>query len=98
MTNPVKTYKIVQTPEVFMTKPTRTYKGQHYWSGTLKPHTRRDGTAMTLLEWKSHCAECGEPFSFWRPARRAKFDPNRRCDEHRRPGRRVAPRSASDAA
>ena len=47
MTNPVKTYKIVQTPEVFMTKPTRTYKGQHYWSGTLKPHTRKDGTATT---------------------------------------------------
>ena len=52
MTNPVKTYKIVQTPEVFMTKPTRTYKGQHYWSGILKPHTRqrRDGNNAARME------------------------------------------------
>jgi hypothetical protein len=81
-----------------MTKTDRTYKGQHYWSGALRPHTRKDGTPTTLLEWKSHCAECGRLFSFWRPAKRAKFDPNGRCEEHRRPGCRVTPRSKSDAA
>ncbi len=43
-----------------MTKPEKTYKGQEYWSGTTKPHTRKDGGATTLLEWKSHCAERGE--------------------------------------
>ena len=57
-----------------MTKPDRTYKGQDYWCDILKLHTRKDGTATTLLEWKSHCADCGELFSFWRPVRRAKFD------------------------
>ena len=49
-----------------MTKPDRTYKGQDYWCDILKLHTRKDGTATTLLEWKSHCADCGELFSFWR--------------------------------
>ena len=53
-----------------MTKPDKTYQGQPYWSGISKPHTRKDGGATTLVEWKSHCAECGEPFSFWRPVKK----------------------------
>jgi len=81
-----------------MLKPDRTFRDQQYWSGDSKPHTRRDGTPITLREWKSHCAECGRLFSFWRPTKRAKFDPNRRCEEHRRPGCRVTSRSAKDAA
>ena len=80
-----------------MTKPDKTYQGQPYWSGISKPHTRKDGGATTLVEWKSHCAECGEPFSFWRPVKKA-FEPNRRCQEHQRPGIRVKPRAVSDAA
>ncbi len=36
-----------------MTKLDKTYKGQDYWSGISKPHTRKDGSATTLLEWKS---------------------------------------------
>jgi hypothetical protein len=81
----------IPPPGVFMTKPDKTYKGQNYWSGTSRPYTRRDGTPITLIEWNSHCVECGRLFSLWRPAKRAKFDPNRRCEEYKRPGCRVIP-------
>ena len=69
-----------------MAKPDRILNGQPYWSGTSKPHIRRDGAATTLIEWKSHCADCGAMFVFWLPARGSKFEPNRRCSQHKRPG------------
>lgn len=67
----------------------RTYRGQRYAvTGTFQ-RERRDGTLATILEWTSQCADCGEPFTITTPAASAKFEPNRRCQKHKRPGHRV---------
>ena len=63
----------------------RDYKDQKYLCVSVEPYTRRDGTQTALLLWESQCAECGEPFSFKAP-NRDKFEPNRRCQAHRKPG------------
>jgi hypothetical protein len=67
----------------------RDHCGQAYTvTGTFQ-RQRKDGTTATVLEWTSHCAECGAPFTFTTPAASAKFQPNRRCQTHKRPGHRV---------
>lgn len=63
------------------------YKGQGYVCVAVSPHTRRDGSPTVLLGWESECAECGETFSFKTP-NTGKFEPNRRCQAHRKPGLR----------
>lgn len=70
---------------------TRTYLGQRYEIVDAFERDRRDGSVATILHWQSHCAECGEPFGFTTPAASAKFQPNRRCQKHKRPGCRVNP-------
>ncbi len=66
--------------------------GQFYEAVEAVPYIRRDGTATSLQVWKSHCVECGTPFSFMVPISGLKFEPNRRCQTHKRPGLR--PRKA----
>ena len=62
--------------------------GQFYKAVEVVPYTRRDGTATSLQVWQSRCAECGTPFSFMAPISGLKFEPNRRCQTHKRPGLR----------
>ena len=68
---------------------TRAYRGQTYRVIGSFQRRRRDGTMATILSWASPCAECGEPFTFTTPASSSKFQPNRRCQKHKRPGHRV---------
>lgn len=63
-----------------------TYKGQTYVAVGTVPHYCRDGRETTLSRWMSWCIQCSEPFMFTTPTQRSKFQPNRRCKEHRRPG------------
>lgn len=65
----------------------RLHKEQRYTCVASVPFTRRDGTVSAVLTWQSDCAECGAAFSFKTGA--SKFDPNRRCAKHKRPGQRV---------
>jgi hypothetical protein len=67
----------------------RYHRGQRYDFEGIEPHTRRDGTLTLLAVWVSFCAECGEPFRFRTPLRAGRFQPNRRCAAHKRPGVRV---------
>jgi rRNA maturation protein Nop10 len=65
------------------------YDGQHYELVRTEAYTRRDGSETTLSVWQSECPVCGEAFEVRTPARARKFEPNRRCGKHRRPGVRV---------
>lgn len=61
---------------------TLVYKGQKYRIAAELPYTRADGVEIEMLEVHSHCAKCGEPFSFFRSRSRPAFYPTRRCKEH----------------
>lgn len=65
---------------------TVTYKGQLYTAVASYDRERRDGSTAVILEWLSLCAQCREPFTFTTPAASSKFQPNRRCTKHKRPG------------
>lgn len=67
----------------------RDYLGQRYVVIGTMPRTRVDGTIATILTWSSSCAQCGAQFTLTTPAASAKFQPNRRCQKHKRPGVRV---------
>lgn len=68
---------------------TRDYKGQLYTLVTAFERDRRDGSVATILIWESPCADCDHPFTLTTPAAASKFQPNRRCAKHKRPGQRV---------
>ena len=72
----------------------RHYLGQRYIAVAAKPYTRADGTETQIIVWESPCADCGEPFLCPAPAAAARFQPNRRCPKHKRPGQRVRERAA----
>jgi len=55
----------------------------------VRRHIRRDGSETFLAVWESLCAQCGEPFTCTTPAAATRFQPNRRCAKHNRPGQRV---------
>jgi hypothetical protein len=63
---------------------------QLYTLVASEPFIRRDGRQTVLAIWQSHCAQCGQCFEFKRPTRAVKFQPNRRCQLHKRPGVRVS--------
>lgn len=67
----------------------RDYRGQAYTLSGLFLRQRKDGTMATILQWTSPCADCGEPFICTTPAGSGRFQPNRRCQKHKRPGHRV---------
>jgi hypothetical protein len=68
---------------------TRIHKGQRYTAVASLERTRRDGSTALILRWVSACAQCGAPFEITTPAASSKFEPNRRCAKHKRPGQRV---------
>ena len=70
----------------------RIFDRQLYTLVASEPHTRRDGRQTDLAIRQSHCAQCGQCFEFKHPARAVEFQPNRRCQLHKRPGVRVPPR------
>lgn len=61
--------------------------GQRYELISDEPHTRRDGSATTLLRWKSECAKCRTEFEFRTPLKQDWL--NRRCAKCARPGRKA---------
>lgn len=69
------------------------FHGQRYECMSVKPYIRKDGVAVLLASWQSHCATCGQPFEFdmtvetW--DRETFTGPTRRCKEHRQPGLKV---------
>lgn len=64
---------------------TEIYKGQIYRCVGSEPYTRqRDGSPTVLKVWESECTDCGVSFIFKTPSRKSKFEPNRRCDEHKK--------------
>jgi len=67
----------------------RDHRGQRYWVADTFMRARKDGTQAVILIWASHCADCGEEFRCSTPAAAAKWQPNRRCAKHKRPGVRV---------
>jgi hypothetical protein len=73
-----------------------------FWSGRAhRLHCAREGEAIgrltdspdvsprpdptAVLNHKSKCADCGDTFAFKTP-NRERFEPNRRCQAHRKPG------------
>jgi hypothetical protein len=72
----------------------RIFDGQRYDWVRSDAYTRLDGTETSLLVWRSACPVCGEPFEIRTPASTSRFQPNRRCTQHKRPGIRVNPRGA----
>ncbi len=68
---------------------TLSYKGQLYTAVSSYERDRKDGSTALILTWASACATCGAPFTMTTPASSKKFEPNRRCQKHKRPGHRV---------
>ena len=67
-----------------------TIRGQRYERLPSVPHVKADGTVTLLTRLRSHCARCGETFTF--TATEANVERrmvNRRCHEHARPGVKV---------
>jgi hypothetical protein len=67
----------------------RYFHDQRYVEAGRFERRRRDGTLATIITWVSDCPVCGEPFTTTTPAASTKFQPNRRCQKHKRPGQRV---------
>lgn len=67
----------------------RAYKGQLYVRVDDVPHRTRDGRDTLLTRWWSTCADCGAAFVFATSSLARKFQPNRRCANHKRPGIRA---------
>lgn len=62
------------------------YRGQRYEAVGFEPYIRRDGIETTLIRWATHCARCADPMVVTTTRRN---QPNRRCRECARPGRRA---------
>ena len=62
-------------------------EGQRYVLSKIIPHTKQDGTVTNLLEWHSHCAQCGIEFTA-KTSFTAKGI-NRRCPKHHKAGKPV---------
>ena len=58
--------------------------GQRFEVAGLVAHCRRDGQQTVLINWTSHCARCGRPFS--QITSMTAKAPNRRCPAHHAPG------------
>ena len=63
-------------------------KGREYEIVRFEPYTRKDGSLTALSVWIGECAECGASFEHRTTAGR--LQENRRCQEHKSPGRRMA--------
>ncbi|WP_165938445.1 hypothetical protein [Parafrankia sp. BMG5.11] len=76
-------------PEPDLFPDARIYRGQVYRPICTRPHLCRDGRQTLLAVWESHCVQCGAPFTLTTPLHAGKFQPNRRCQQHKRPGSTV---------
>jgi hypothetical protein len=63
-------------------------EGQRYEVVRTEPHRRKNGRMTTLIVWQTWCAETGHPFQLTTPLTAKSI--NRRCPEHRSPGRAVS--------
>ena len=63
--------------------------GQHYVLKGSEHHQRADEYTTLLLRWMSHCSDCGRPFHVTTGLAIRYL--NRRCPQHHRPGKVVAP-------
>jgi hypothetical protein len=61
--------------------------GQPYRLDEVRSHRRQDGFMTTLLNWRSHCPDCGASFIF--TTGHTITHVNRRCELHRKGGKRV---------
>ena len=77
------------SPQSFHVGAVREFLGQCYTVAGHFERARRDGSMATIVVWQSPCATCGQPFTITTPAASAEFQPNRRCEKHKRPGQRV---------
>jgi hypothetical protein len=73
----------------FTTTPTHgtvlELRGQSYVMVGTKRYLRKDGLRTEVLQWASHCSECGQPFEVTSSLVIGYL--NRRCPQHHRPGR-----------
>lgn len=71
------------------------YRGQRFRCDHVEERETRAGTVAVIDVWVSHCATCGRLYTFGmnpkRDGRPVPFWPVRRCETHRRKGKRVAP-------
>jgi hypothetical protein len=65
-------------------------KTQEYELIGVEPYVTRGGRETAVLTWRSHCAECGEPFVFKTGMRTESC--SRRCKTHKAPLKPVEPR------
>lgn len=65
------------------------HRGQRYVVAGSDLHRRKDGKRVPIICWQSHCAECGAVFECWTGMRSGTL--NRRCPQHRAPGRPASP-------
>jgi hypothetical protein len=68
---------------------TRTLTGQRFVCVGWVPHINRNGDPTVLALWGTNCAECGGATQFALAMDREKWEPSRRCAEHKRPGVRA---------
>ena len=64
------------------------FEGQRYLAVGSKLHTNAKGALVPLIEWRSHCATCGDPFNFFTKLQAS--HPNRRCPSHHKPRQPVS--------
>ena len=74
---------------------TMIYRGQAYTCESIEPYYNRKGRLVELNSWRSQCPDSGTVFNVLISARMKEFKPNRRCREHRAPGKRVKNLQAS---
>ena len=64
------------------------FKGQRYVVVDTTERRTSKNRVVVVERLRSHCAQCGAEFEFDRCANGSPYF-NRRCSEHKRPGRRV---------
>jgi hypothetical protein len=62
------------------------YDGQSDELIGVVPHKRVAASETELLVWECHCPICSDTFEDPTPSRARTFEPNRRCQKHKRPG------------
>lgn len=63
--------------------------GQSYRVVNFQPYVRYDGSKTELVCFVSRCADCGYGYEFKLPQGATRFEPRRRCDQHKKPGVKV---------
>jgi len=72
------------------------HEGQRYVVTGSDLRRRKDGKTTSIICWQSDCADCGAVFECWSGMRSGTL--NRRCPEHRAPGKSVSSAGRKHAA